>query len=54
MKWRCNIGGFGRTKRKIKEEGIGRETNHKRLNLTKQTEGCWGEVCWERMVGVWT
>ena len=54
MKWRCNIGGFGRTKRKIKEDGIGRETNHKRLNLTKQTEGCWGEVCWERMVGVWT
>ena len=54
MKWRCNIGSFGRTKRKIKKDGIRRETNHKRLNLTKQTEGCWGEVCWERMVGVWT
>ena len=24
-----------------------RETNHKRLNLRKQTEGCWRGVVWE-------
>ena len=37
-------GGWGEVgKEKMKEDGIGRETNHKRLNLKKQTEGCWGK-----------
>ena len=26
----------------MKQDGIRREINHKTLNLTKQTEGCWG------------
>ena len=35
----------------MKQDGIGREMIHKRLfNLTKQTEGCWGE----EGVGLWT
>ena len=38
----------------MKEDGIGRETNHKRLNLTKQAEGCWGEGDQVRVVGLWT
>ena len=48
-------GGWGEVgKEKMKEDGIGRETNHKRLNLKKQTEGCWGERGREREVGIWT
>ena len=48
-------GGFGGVgKEKMKEDGIRRETNHKRLNLKKQTEGCWGEWGQERVVGIWT
>ena len=48
-------GGWGEVgKEKMKEDGIGRETNYKRLNLTKQTEGCWGEAGREKMVGLWT
>uniref|UniRef100_A0A8C7BZ01 Uncharacterized protein n=1 Tax=Neovison vison TaxID=452646 RepID=A0A8C7BZ01_NEOVI len=39
------------TVEKMKEDGIGRETNHKRLNLKKQTEGCWG-LGRERVVGI--
>ena len=39
---------------KMKQDGIGRETNRKRLNLTKQTEGCWGKEVRERVVGLWT
>ena len=38
----------------MKQDGIGRETNHKRLNLTKQTEGGQGKVGRERVVGLWT
>ena len=33
------FGGVG--KEKMKEDGLGRETNRKSLNLKKQTEGCW-------------
>ena len=36
----------------MKQDGIRRETNHKTLNLTKQTEGC--GVSRERVVGLWT
>ena len=38
----------------MKEDGIGRETNHKTLNLKKQAEACWGEGEQERVVGIWT
>ena len=38
----------------MKQDGIGRERNHERLNLTKQTEGCQGEGFRERVVGLWT
>ena len=48
------MGGLGSRKRKMKEDGIGRERNHKRLNLKKQTEGCWGEWGRERVVRMWT
>ena len=29
-------------------------TNHNRLNLKKQSEGCWGDGGLERVVGKWT
>ena len=36
----------------MKQDGIGRETNHNRLNLTKQTEVCGDGGGMERVAGL--
>ena len=37
----------------MKQDGIGRETNHKRLLISQNKQGCWGEGGQERRAGLW-
>ena len=45
---------WGLGREKMKQDGIRRETNHKRLNLSKQTEISQGETGREKVVVLWT
>ena len=49
------MGGFGEVgKEKMKLGDREGDKPLETLNLTKQTEGCWGEGLWEKGLGLWT
>ena len=44
------VGGLRVGNEKMKQDGIGRETNHKRLLISQNKQGCWG---WGEGEGGW-